>query len=140
MGQLLLVDDAGLAEPGSALLQRLQDAPELVAVTDGMAGVERFTQLVARGTPPLLVVVDEVLPRIAGRNVLRAIRAVERAFGLQPTAALLYASAPADESMKAFLSEVGRAVHLVRPADQPIQEQARRFVLASRKLLSQVRG
>ncbi len=136
MGQLLLVDNAGLAEPGVALFQRVPDAPEIVAHADGRDAVEAFARMARAGAPPVLVVVDEDVPRIEGRNVLRAIRAIERAFGLSATAALVYSSQPADAGMKGFLSEIGRAVHLVRPVDQPPAEQARRFVLASRKLIS----
>lgn len=136
--QILLADNAGLAEAAFTILERVPDAPELVAISDGMEATVAFTKMAAGGRPPGLIAVDEVMPRIGGRGLIRAFRAIERAFNQPPAAVLIYSSIPADASMKAFLAEVGRAVHLVRPMDQPITEQARRFVLATRKLLAQV--
>lgn len=137
-GQILLADDAGLAEATLALIAKVPNAPEIVAVADGRAAMVAYTKMIASGRPPALIVVDTELPRIGGLGVLRACRAVERAFGHPAVAAMIYAPVAADASMKAFLAEVGRAVHLARPADQPIGEQARRCLLAARKLMAQV--
>lgn len=137
-GGILLADAAGLADVGSAAAERVGGLPEVMAVTDGAAAVRRFIKEVREGRAPALLVVDDPLPYIGGRGVVRAMRAIERGMGLTPTAVLLYSAQPADEELKGFLKEVGRAVHLVRPLEQPIAEQARRFALASQRLLAQV--
>ena len=136
--QILLADNAGLADAVFMLLERMSNAPELVAISDGMEATVAFTKMIASGRPPAIVVLDESIPRITGRAMVRTFRSIERAFSQPSTPVLLYSSSPADASMKSFLSEVGRAVHLARPIDKPMEEQARRFVLATRKLISQV--
>jgi CheY-like chemotaxis protein len=138
VGCILLADAVGLAAPAQAAAAQLGGMPPVVAVADGALAVGRFVEAARGGTPPALVVVDDALPRVGGRGVVRAIRAVERGLGLAPTAVLLYSAAPADEDIRLFLREVGRAVHLQRPAEHPLAEQARRFALASQRLLAQL--
>ena len=88
----------------------------------------------------MLVVLDEDLPRVSGRSTALAVRALERAFDLKPTALLLYTEEPADDELKAFLAGLTRAVHLRRRAELPPEEQAKRLGKAVDRLLKQLRG
>jgi CheY-like chemotaxis protein len=138
VGGIVLADATGLADAGRGAAERVGGLPEVLPVSDGGAAVRRFLQEVRAGRPPALLVVDDVLPYIGGRGVVRAVRAIERGLNLAPVAVMLYSAQAADEDLKAFLKEVGRAVHLARSLDQPLAEQARRFALASQRLLAQV--
>ncbi len=138
--RILLAEEAGLAPFAPTLLGDAADAPKVVPVQDGARCLTAFTKLVKARQPPLLVVLDDPLPRVTGRGTATAMRAIERGLGLKPTPVLFYTAEAADESLKALLSKLGRAVHLQRPADEPPAEQARRLGVAVGRLLAQLRG
>jgi len=141
MGErIFLVERTGLAGAARQVVAGLPGAPELVALDDGAKCVGAFTKLAKAGHPPVLVVLDEDLPRVSGRSTALAVRALERAFDLKPTALLLYTEEPADDELKAFLAGLTRAVHLRRRAELPPEEQAKRLGKAVDRLLKQLRG
>ena len=138
--RIFLVEKAGLADQVRLALALVEDPPELVALDDGAKCVGAFAKLAHAGRGPLLLILDQALPRIGGRGTAYAVRAIERAMDQKPTAILFYADGPSDEDTKAFLSAVGRAVYLQRKPDQPEEDQAKRLGKAIGKLLAQVRA
>ena len=138
--RILVAQSDALLAAAQPLIGALDDAPDVVVIKDGPRCVVACAKLLQAQKPPLLVVLDDELARIDGPATARALRAMERAFGAQPTAILFYASEPADANRKALLSELGRAVHLQRKDADPIDAQARRLTKATAKLLAQVRG
>ncbi len=138
--RILLIEHAGLAADARAAVQAIPNGPDLLAMDDGAKGIGAFTKLASAGAPPVLVVLDEALPRISGRATARAIRAVERACDLPPTAILVYSEGAADADLKAFLAEVTRAVQMPRKPSASPEERQRRIGTAIQRLLAQVRG
>jgi len=139
--RILVGQDEAMIEATRPFLARIDQHLELVAVKDGARCVVAFTKLMRAKQPPLLVVLDDDLDRIDGEGAARALRAIERAFGTeQPVAMLYYAAEAADDTRKALLAEIGRAVHLQRRHADPIEAQARRLAKAIAKLVAQVRG
>ncbi len=137
--RILLAEECGLAPHAADLFADQPDAPKIVPVKDGARCLTAFVKLVRARQAPLLVILDEPLPRLSGRGAALAIRAVERALDLKPTPLLFYTADAADDAFKGFLSRLGRAVHLQRPAGAP-EEQARRLGVAAGRLLVQLRG
>lgn len=138
--RIFLVENAGLADQARQALALIESPPELVALDDGAKCVGAYAKLANAGRPPLLVIIDEPLARIGGRATALAVRAVERALEMKPTAILLYSTTASDDDLKAFLSTVGRAVHLQRKPALAEEDRAKRFAKAIDRLLKQVRG
>ena len=113
---------------------------DVVYVQDGVRALTAFVKLLRVRQPPLLVVLDASHDRLPAARAARAMRAVERGFGVDAVPALFYTQDPADESMRGDLAQLGRAVHLQRPADATLAEQAIRMTKAISKLLQKVRG
>lgn len=138
--RIFLAEKAGLALQAREALAHIEDPPDLVALDDGAKCVGAFAKLAQAGKGPLLIILDVPLPRISGRGTAFAIRAIERALDLKPTAILFYAEARSDEDTKAFLGQIKRAVHLQRKPEQSDEDQAKRLSKAIDKLLAQVRA
>lgn len=138
--RILVAQDEAMITAAGPHVAELPEAPDLVAVSDGPRVVVAYTKLLRAEQPPLLVVLDDALERIDGSGTARTLRAIERALGAQPVAILFYSPEPADDARKALLTELTRAVHLQRRADEPIDAQAQRLAKATAKLLAQVRG
>lgn len=138
--RILVGQDEALVEAARPLVGRLDPELDLVGVGDGARCVVAFTKLLRAGKPPLLAVLDDDLARIDGEGCARSMRAIERAFDADPVAILFYADQPADDARKALLGQLGRAVHLQRKTDEPVEAQAKRLAKALAKLVSQVRG
>ncbi len=138
--RILLVENAGLADQARQALTLVESPPDLVALDDGTKCVGAYAKLANASRPPLLIILDEPLPRIGGRATALAVRAIERAFEMKPTAILLYSTSASDDDLKAFLSSVGRAVHLQRKPDATEEDRAKRLAKAIDRLLKQVRG
>lgn len=134
--RVLLAGPGDLLEAAKAQLTHL----DLTCATDGAALFEAFVGAARAGQAPQLVVVELALERMSGMGVVRAMRATERAWSRRPTAVLLYAARPADAELKAFLAEVGQAVHLERPIHVPIADQVARLQTALDRLLAQLKG
>jgi hypothetical protein len=113
---------------------------EIVSVSDGVRGLTAFVKLLRVRQAPLLVVLDSSHERLPGTRAARAMRAVERGFGVEAVPIMFYTVEAADESMRGTLSQLGRAVHLRRPEGVPIGDQATRMTKAIVKLLQKVRG
>lgn len=135
---ILVADASALSVACQAAAARTAGMPPVQPFTDGAAAIHHFVQLSRRQERLSLLVVDELLPYVGGRGVVRAVRAVERAFGQPPVPVVLYSGQRADEDTKAFLAEVGRAIHLTRPPGQDTQALAQRFVIASQQLLAKL--
>lgn len=138
--RILVGQDEAMIEATKPYIARIDSDLELVTVKDGARCVVAFTKLLRAQKPPLLVVLDDGLARIDGEGTCRTLRAIERAFGAEQVAMLFYASEAADDTRKALLAEVGRAVHLQRRGADPIEGQAKRLAKAIAKLVAQVRG
>lgn len=138
--RILVGQDDSIVEAARPLMAKLDAGIELVGVGDGARCLVAFTKLLRAGKPPLLVVLDDDLARVAGEGCARSMRAIERAFEAEPVAILFYAADGADETRKGLLAALGRAVHLQRRATETTDAQALRLVKALAKLLKQVRG
>jgi len=138
--RIFLVENAGLADHARQALALVPDAPELVALDDGAKCLGAFVKLLHAGKGPLLLILDDPLPRIGGRGTALAVRAIERAVDAKPTAILFYSDGPSNDELKAVLSNVTRAVHLQRKPSLSEEDQAKRFANAIGRLLAQVRG
>ncbi|MEZ4468622.1 MAG: hypothetical protein R3F43_30330 [bacterium] len=86
------------------------------------------------------MVTELEVERISGASLVRAMRALERASGARPTAALFYAGRAADAGLKTLISELGQTVHLDRPVQAPVADQAARLQIAIDRLLAQLKG
>ncbi len=136
--RILMAESGGLAALAKPVIAA-GGGPEIVGVQDGARCVAAFTKLCQASRPPVLIILDEPLKRIGMRATALALRAIERAYEMSPTAMLFYTEAPAGEDLKSALAQIGRAVHLQRPAGQASQEQAQRLAVAVDRLLAQVR-
>lgn len=140
-GRILMAQEVrALVDHCASALQARPDAPEVVACEDGGQFLTHYTRLVRAGQAPRLCIFD---PRLGGLPALAVglgVRAVERGLGLPPTPLLLHTAEAATDDIRQLLGRVGRAVHLQRPADLPVEEQARRLGIAIEKLLAQLGG
>lgn len=134
--RVLLAGPAPLLEAATSRLGHL----DLTCAADGAALFETFVTEARAARSPALVVIDLHLERISGPGVIQAIRAVERAWSRRPTPILIYAAQPADAELKAFIASVGQTVHLERPGQAPVVDQAARLQVAVDRLLTQLRG
>ncbi|MCB9547309.1 MAG: hypothetical protein H6706_15875 [Myxococcales bacterium] len=133
---VLLVGPAELLEAAASRLGHLAVTP----CADGAVAFEAYAKALREGPAPRLVVTELAVDRIGGASLVRAMRALERAWGARPTATLLYAGQAADADLKAFIAEVGQTVHLERPVQMPIPDQAARLQAAVDRLLAQLKG
>lgn len=138
--RILVAQDEAMVAAASPHVAAIAHAPDLVPVGDGARCVVAYTKLLRASQPPLLVVLDDGLERIDGPGTARVLRAIERAMDQEPVAILFYSDEAADDERKALLSELTRAVHLQRRAQEPVEAQGRRLAKATAKLLGQVRG
>ena len=88
-----------VAEDSKLLLELLRDAlsahglgQEVVACPTGDALLQRMREALLRGVPPVLYILDIVMPGSSGLEVARQLRAIEQAGGLSPAPILLYSS------------------------------------------------
>lgn len=141
IGRILVAqENRALIDRTAASLGATPDNPEVLGSEDGMRFLTHFTRLARAGAPPRLCVIDDPLLGLGGPVAALCARAVERGLGLAPTPFLFYTPRAADDELKHLLSRVGRAVHLARSADLPVEEQSRRLTIAIEKLLVQLGG
>ena len=137
--RILLAESGALSETAQQQLAG-DDTVSVVPLADGARCLGAFTKLARAGRPPLMVALAPPLARVDGPALALSIRAVERALRVErPTPLLLYTDEPGDAA-RPLIGQLGRAVHLQRPADQPSEEQGRRLGVAITRLLSQIRG
>jgi hypothetical protein len=141
-GRILMAQELrSVVELTTTALQADANAPDVVACDDGALFLTQFTRLVRAGQAPRLSILD---PRLAGgvSGAAAAIgaRSVERGLGLSPIPILFHTAEPAGDELRALLGRVGRAVHLQRNVDLPVEEQSRRLAIAIGKLLLQIGG
>lgn len=136
--RILLAEGGALAEVARS--QVADSSVNVVPLADGARCLGAFTKLARAGRPPVLVAIAPPLARVDGQALALSIRAVERALGVKkPTPLLLYDEQTGEQAGD-LVGQLGRAVHLQRPADQPPAEQGRRLGLAITRLLGQIRG
>lgn len=122
-----------------ALLPKVSNQLELVAVPDGARCITAHTKLAAAGLPPLVVVLRDGLDLVDGPQVAHVVRATERGLGVAASA-ILYASMDGSSAdVDTLVSQVGRAVNLKWPAQQTPEQSAQRLVKATAKILEQLR-
>lgn len=138
--RILLAEDSKLL--GELVQESLGSASghEVVVCEDGFKCVSVFARLARARNLPALVILDIQMPAITGMSVARAMRAMERGLGLEPTAILFFTVQGADDQLRGWLSELGRAVHLQKGSDTQVEEQARRLSVAVERLLKQLGG
>jgi len=138
--RILIAVSKDIADAARPSLESAGLGVEPVYVQDGVRGLTAFVKLLRVRQPPLLVVLDASHDRLPSTRAARAMRAVERGFGIEAVPILFYTTDAADESMKGSLAQLGRAVHLKRPEDATLAEQSIRMTKAIAKLLQKVRG
>ena len=138
--RILVAVSKDIADAARPSLEAAGIRAEIVQVDDGARGLTAFVKLLRVRQPPLLVVLDASHERLPGTRAARAMRAVERGFEMEAVPILFYTAGAADESMRGALAQLGRAVHLKRPDDVSMAEQAVRMTKAIVKLLQKVRG
>src|SRR5215471_5915617 len=99
---LVIEDDRALYKPLQHVFEA--DGFQLDFAADGAAGIESF-----RNAHPSLVVLDVMLPKVHGREVLKTIR------GESPAVPLIILSAVADEVEKILLLELGADDYVTKP-------------------------
>ncbi len=140
-GRILIAqDNRGLMELTAANVGRQANPPEVIVCEDGALLLTQFTRLARSGQGPRLCVVETELKGLTGVVAAYSMRAVERGLGHGPVPILFYTPEPASDEFKQLLSRVGRAVHLQRATDLPVEELARRLAIAIEKLLAQLGG
>ncbi len=92
-------------------------AEEVVTVDNGGKLVTRFTQLLASGSPPDLVVLDVSLPLLDGKNVSILIRAIEDAYSHPPVPIVFFTDKPRDQAFDRLLAYVKHARYHERSVD-----------------------
>ncbi|MCB0323218.1 MAG: response regulator [Bdellovibrionales bacterium] len=116
--KLLLVED----EPSSRVLlgQLLAQYGSLSIAEDGEEGIEQFRLAFDAGAPYDVVFLDIVMPKLNGRDVLRAIRSIEEQSGIVGLdgvkVIMTTALEDADNVLGAFRE--GCEAYLVKPVDQ----------------------
>lgn len=140
-GSILMAQELrALVDVTAATLQARPDAPEVVGCDDGALFLTQYTRLLRAGQTPRLCVLDTRLPGLPTLAIALGVRAVERGLGIPPTPILFHTAEPASDELRQLLTRVGRAVHLQRTAELPVEEQGRRLTIAVEKLLVQLGG
>ena len=140
-GRILMAQELrGLVEAAATALQARPDGPEVIACEDGGIFLTHYARLLRAGQPPRLCVLDTRLPGLPAMAAGLGARAVERGLGLPPVPILFHTAEGASDELRQMLGRVGRAVHLQRLAELPLEEQARRLSIAVEKLLVQLGG
>lgn len=134
MKQILMVGPTALSE---AVGPTAADHA-LTACAEGLEGLSTYASLLRANTPPRMLITELALDDLTGRELVHAVRAVERGLGVAPVPILAYAAEPAGPELSAFVTGVGHMVHLQRPARATPAEQARRLVKGLESLLVQL--
>ena len=133
---ILVADTDGLADFMRPAFRKINEALELVAVTDGARCITAHAKLCRAKAPPLVVIIPDELNYVSGTRVARTLRAVEQSLGV-PSSAIIFLTnqASAEEQTRQW----GRAVVLKKSdgADDP-QTESLRLVRATDKVLSQL--
>lgn len=138
---ILAVDDRSLGGAACEKLEALAARPDVLVCHNGATCLREYAALLETGGKASLVLLDLEQVTLGKFPTARAIRAVERGWGLDaPAPIVFYTEQEVDEPFKAVLSEVGRAVHLQKTAAAGTDEQARLIAVAGERLLSQVGG
>lgn len=122
-----------------ALLPKISNQLELVAVPDGARCISAHARLAAAGLPPLVVILEDQLDLVDGPNAAHAIRAAERGLGVAASAILYASTEGTPTDVEALVAQIGRAVTLRCPAQQTNEQAAQRLVKATAKILEQLR-
>lgn len=130
----------GVIESAAAVLHARPDGPEVIACEDGGGFLTQYARLLRGGQPPRLSVLDTRMAGLPAMAAALGARSVERGLGLPPIPILFHTADGTSDEMRQMLARVGRAVHLQRLADLPVEEQARRLAIAVEKLLVQLGG
>ena len=112
----------------------------VVTATDGADCVRQYVALAHGGSPPLIVIVDSSLDKVRGTQVARSIRSMERGFSFSPSAIILRCTPEESQDVAQVIPDLGRAVQLTRKMDYSADQQLRRLVKASAKVLQQLKG
>jgi CheY-like chemotaxis protein len=128
VGEILFADDSDLLRVAieDVLLDK-KLAQSVLAARDGQEFLEKFTRRLREGRPVDLVMLDVQMPTLNGFNAAVAMRAVERAFGLQaPTPLLFFSSQPCDDKARKVLEFCKRAIYVNKVASPNLGELASR--------------
>jgi len=112
-------DSAFLRQVTRDLLTSRSLAKEVVECDDGPAFIEAYVRALAAGQKPELVVLDVRMPEMDGRDVARAMRALEDAMGVKRTPILFFSGVLCDEPFKATLEALGNAKYIRKTDGDP---------------------
>lgn len=98
---VLTADDSALTRDLlKSLLFKRQLARQVIAVENGQAFVEVFTQRVTANQPPSLVILDLEMPVMDGITAARVMRTVEGKYEVAKTPILFFSGRKCDEDLK----------------------------------------
>jgi len=118
LGRVFVVEDTALLrEMISDIMVSQGLAREVLACQNGAEFLSRYTQELARGARPGLVLLDVVMPILNGINAAVAMRAVEEGLGQRKVPILFFTVKPCDEQFRKVLSYCSPAMYINKGAD-----------------------
>jgi len=117
--RILIVEDEAV---GLFILQKyLEPYGEIDSARDGEKALELFQDAFRNSKPYSLIMMDIMLPKLDGQNVLKRIRSIEHEYGIKPvdTVKVVMTTALSDPKniIKAF-NEGGADSYLLKPIDK----------------------
>ena len=138
--QILLASTDAIAPRAGELFTQVDDSLDVLVVSDGAQCLHHYIRLSKEATKPAIVIIDYVLPKISGGHLASSIRGMERGLGLPGAAIILRCQADESDAVAAVIPELGRAVQLTRREEYNEEQQLKRLVKASVKVLKQLKG
>ena len=138
--QILLASTDELAPRAGELFAQLDDQIEVQVVSNGSECIEKYIRLSKEESKPAVVIIDYDFPKVSGGHLASSIRGIERGLGLSVCAIILRCTQGESDDVARVIPELGRAVQLTRRDEYTAEQQLKRLVKASAKVLTQLKG
>ena len=138
--QILFASDDEVAHRAGELFAQFDDSIELIIAKDGADCIGQYVRLTKENTKPIVVIIDYNISTVSGGHLATSLRGVERGLGVSAAAIILRCNSENGDSVSELIPELGRAVQLTRKAEYTPEQQLKRLVKASAKVLNQLKG
>ena len=138
--QILFASTDSLAPRAGELFAQLDERLDVLVVADGAECIQQYIRLAQDDAKPIVVIIDYELPKVSGHHLASSIRGLERGLAMSVAAIILRCTKDQSEDVADVIPGLGRAVQLTRRDQYTEEQQLKRLVKASAKVLSQLKG